>query len=89
MKSDGPYKFVKQSMWDYPTISGPGIKGDKKIIGAKEWLEIVNLAYAASRKAESERCLAILAIIDRWRPMPSETWDYVTDQIAKGGQDGK
>lgn len=54
MGSEGPYKWVKQSMWDYPTISGPGIEGNKKIIGAEEWLEMINLAYVFGRKAERE-----------------------------------
>lgn len=42
--------------------------------------------FNAGRKAERERCLAI---IERWRPMPSEIWIAVSDEIAKGGQDGK
>ena len=40
--------------------------------------------YAAGRKAERERCLAI---IERWRPMTKQTWVTVSNEI--GGQDGK
>lgn len=51
-------------------------------------IEKINCAFeeelAKVRKAERERCLAI---IERWRPMTKQTWVTVSDEI--GGQDGK
>lgn len=47
---------------------------------------IANSGYVAGRKAERERCLAI---IERWRPMTQQSLVTVSDEIEKGGQDEK
>jgi hypothetical protein len=84
---EGPYLWGYDS-YDDMCIFGPSLDENgwnpyklKKIYRVCEKL---NSAYATGRKAERERCLAI---IERWRPMKKQTWVTVSDEI--GGQDGK
>lgn len=91
---DGPYYVTDEYCNEVGgrrfVIRGPGLNAQTTASLIREELvgsaRIRNRAYAEGRKAERERCLAI---IERWRPMPSEIWIAVSDEIAKGGQDGK